>query len=168
MNGLNQIIHMLHFIKNPKGKPSRYVGMCGKFLVEILDNDPILIRALKSKSASKIYKPSRSCRFTGNNQRMVLAAKTEDGLFTLRKTKAPKGYEGIELGILTVSKDSFGPMLKDLALLANQKWDKLPLFLRLGLHADIANLEMSLFNQGWIKDEYNSIMERKAEEKKIP
>lgn len=165
MNGLYQTIHMLHFIKNTKGNPSKYLGMSGQHLVEILDNDPFLLKMLKATGNRKIYKPSEKSRFTGNHQRMVLMSKKDTALFTLTKSQSPKGYHGIELGILNLPEESFSPMLKELATLANMRWPKLPLFIRISSHTSIANLKLILFNIGWIEDPYNSLMEKVVEEK---
>lgn len=156
---------MLHFIKNPKGNPSKYLGMSGQHLVEILDNDPFLLKVLKSPGAKKIYKPSDKSRFMGNHQRMVLMSKKDIALFTLAKSQSPKGYHGIELGILNTPEESIGPMLKELASLANMRWPKLPLFIKINSHRSITNLKLILFNLGWIEDQYNSVMEKLVEEK---
>lgn len=164
MNGLNQTIHMLHFIKNPIGNPSKYLGMVGQHLVEILDNDPFLLKALQSKGAKKIYKPSDKSRFMGNHERMVLMSKNDSALFTLTRSQSPKGSNGIELGILNLPEESFLPMLKELTLLANMKWPKLPVFVRMSTHGNINNLKLILFNTGWIEDQYNSVMEKAVEE----
>lgn len=101
----------------------------------------------------------------GSYQRMVLMSKKDIALFTLTKLQSPKGYHGIELGILNLPVESFSPMLKELAILANMRWPKLPLFIKINSHRSIINLKLILFNLGWIEDQYNSVMEKVVEEK---
>lgn len=159
MNSCSQTIQMLHFIKNPKGKPLQYLGMSGPNLIEILDNDPILVQALSTSTTRKLYKPSTKSRFTGKDQRMVLTGKNRQALFFLRISQSPKGYQGVELGILNLPEESFTNMVKELVSLAKMRWPKLPLFIRLNMHQDMANLKTALFNLGWIEDQTNSLME---------
>lgn len=56
MNSSDQTTHYASFHqKIQKGKPS-LLGVCAeKSLVDILDDDPILIRAIKSKDSKKLY-----------------------------------------------------------------------------------------------------------------
>lgn len=91
---------MLHFIINQKQKTSKYLGLLGVHLIEILDNDPYLIKVLKDNRLKKIYTPSNSSRFRGDRERMVLMGLNTNALFALRKSNEPQHNQRVELIIL--------------------------------------------------------------------
>lgn len=118
-------IFMQAILKNRRGqKPTFFIGAIGTYLIEILDDDP-LISKLLIKTKHK-YKASCKSRTKGQDKRMVLKTFKNDALIILKNAIGSE-KEWTVLLLINNSQESSENLLRDAKRLARDRWPKVNL-----------------------------------------
>jgi len=119
---------MQSFLRNKKNGRNIFLGVIGSFLIETLDDDPIINKLTKTcilKSYRTLF-PANSSRFIGSTSRMVLKAFDGDALLVL--TTCYDKLESPNCQILfysNISKCSDQQILSDALRLASLRWNSI-------------------------------------------
>ena len=103
-------------------RPSkRFLGVIGSYLVEILDDDPVIQKVLATSKHK--YSKSPESRFTGLNKRMVLKTFSGDAIIIVQTKSGSVQNDQCELFVffnksLLTTKD----LVEDARALAKHRW----------------------------------------------
>lgn len=117
---------MQAILKNRRGqKPKFFIGAIGTYLIEILDDDP-LIPKLLSKTNYR-YRLSTQSRIKGQDKRMILKTFDNDALIILKNSSKNSDEKWTVFLIINNSPESSENLLQDAKRLARDRWPKINL-----------------------------------------
>lgn len=113
---------MKSFLKSSRKTGSKkYLGVIGSYLMEILDDEPVIIHLLKDSAYH--YSPSMASRFSGPDKRLILTTFQSDALFIFSTTKEKDFGDTVDLSVFV--NNSTTPsvaLLKEVESLAGLRW----------------------------------------------
>ena len=116
---------MKAFLKSHRGSErKRFLGVIGSYLIEVLDDDPVISRIL-SKSKYKHY-PSNDSYLSGPTKRMILKTFSNDALIILgTRQGTQKNNICKRLFFINNSDIPSEVLLRDSRTLAEDRWSKI-------------------------------------------
>lgn len=113
---------MKSFLKSSRKTGSKkYLGVIGSYLMEILDDEPVIIHLLKDSAYH--YSPSMASRFSGPEKRLILTTFLSDALLIFSTTKENDFGDVVELLVfVNNSVTASSTLLKEAERLASLRW----------------------------------------------
>jgi hypothetical protein len=113
---------MKSFLKSSRKTGSKkYLGVIGSYLMEILDDEPVIIHLLKDSAYH--YSPSMASRFSGPDKRLILTTFLSDALLIFSTTKENDFGDVVELLVfVNNSVITSATLLKEAERLASLRW----------------------------------------------
>lgn len=115
---------MLRIIKNrPRQMPKLYLGVIGSYMIEILDDHPLIRKITTKLQFHELSKPQLGSRLGGPCGRMILKGFTDDVLIVIRTKKRCKNNDTCVLGLMKNKSDIPSKvLLQDARSLAILRW----------------------------------------------
>lgn len=113
---------MKSFLKSSRKTGSKkYLGVIGSYLIEILDDEPVIIHLLKDSAYH--YSPSRASRFSGPDKRLILTTFQSDALLIFNTAKENNFSDTVDLSVfVNNSTTPSAALLKEAENLAGLRW----------------------------------------------
>lgn len=113
------------FLKGHRGgKTKQFLGVIGSYLVEILDENP-MITSLLSKSQYH-HLPSADSRFVAPTKRLILTSFSNDILVIIKNSECSLDGDTCELAaFVNNSREDSETILADARVLAKHRWSKI-------------------------------------------
>lgn len=121
----DKLSHMEAFLKGHRGSSTkRFLGVIGSYLVEILDDDPIIKKLLAASCHS--HSPSTDSRFRSATKRLILKSFSGDALVIIKTKPGSSDYNECELAsFINNSREDSETLLNDARELAKHRWQKI-------------------------------------------
>lgn len=115
---------MLKLIKNHRGaKTKEFIGVIGIYFIEILDDDPFIMKFLSAVKSKYRHTPSDRSRFLTPDERMVLKSH-ENNYLVIIKTEPTEDLYTCEIRLFKCQPTKHPPkeLVVDVLRLAGHRW----------------------------------------------
>lgn len=121
---------MKSFLKSSrKAGSKKYLGVTGSYLVEIIDQEPVIMELIRGTRFS--FTPSDASRYSGTEKRMILKAFSDDALLILNTRQESTSNDLVELSVfINQSEVPSHILLNEAEKLASLRWSSATLIFR--------------------------------------